>query len=88
MPFQLNMFEDRTALEKLRTRVGKNRQPREASLGETQRVFKHWGTGLVKCLHSRSYFVECAKCRRTRSEAEENFACFSEKLARVHATKA
>jgi hypothetical protein len=55
---------------------------REKSIDETQRVYRRWGTGLVKCLHGRSYFVECKHCRRSRSEAEKNFEDFSAKYSK------
>ena len=42
------------------------------------------GHGILFCLHERSYFVECTKCRRTRSEGETNEQEF---LAKVQAHK-
>jgi hypothetical protein len=52
---------------------------REKSLSEQESVYRPWGTGVVKCLHDVSYFVECRRCRRDKREANDNFQRFSAK---------
>lgn len=76
MAYQLNMFGDTTRDERERTSLPRRRGGRVVSLNELERIYKPWGTGLVKCVHARSYFVECTKCKRTRSEADDNFERF------------
>ena len=86
MAYQLNMYGDTTRDEReLRTSYAKPRGSRQQSRSEREAIYRVWGTGLVRCLHERSYFVECTKCKRTRSEAEANFKAFAAKITNLQA---
>ncbi len=54
---------------------------RSKSRSEQANVYRRPGTGLVKCLHERSYFVECTKCKRTQRDGEAAFELFRSKLS-------
>jgi hypothetical protein len=57
----------------------KGRIVREESNGESLREYHPQGHGLYFCLHGKSYFDKCSACRRTASEASDNFDKFLSK---------
>ena len=53
---------------------------REPSASERDRVYQAPGTGLLFCVHGRSYFETCnaSTCRRNKKEADQRLKSFLE----------
>ena len=68
----------REALRQHSERVGSLRLTtvREPSNNEINKTYRQYGTGLLFCVHDRSYFDVCPSCKRTRSEAQKQFDHF------------
>ena len=48
----------------------------------SERSYRAWGHGLYVCLHNVPYVCACRRCRRTETNANENFHVLCDSIKR------